>query len=116
MSHLEAPGSVGRGQGADARAAGPDPEQGREHDRDLDVDLETDPAAVADGELDRTADDEGHGVVEDLEAPEEDAAEQQRDLRPRPAPEGFTVGVAETDPADRYEQEQVVALDEDDYR
>jgi hypothetical protein len=49
------------------------------------------------------------------EAPEADALEQRTEVSPPEEADAPTVpdGV---DPADRYEQERVVELDEDDYR
>ncbi|MFI7452463.1 hypothetical protein ACIBQX_33565 [Nonomuraea sp. NPDC049714] len=62
--------------------------------------------------------DEGHfaeGEELSMEAPEADAAEQQRQLG-----EGETQARRETplevDPADAAEQDRVVELDDDDYR
>lgn len=54
----------------------------------------------------------------DLEAPPEDAAEQQADLlRQQDSPlTGRTAAASEVDPADAADQEREVELEEDEYR
>ena len=50
----------------------------------------------------------------DLEAPEADAVEQHTPIESEPEP--AVEPALDVDEADRFEQQQVVALDEDDYR
>ncbi|MEU9393763.1 hypothetical protein AB0D86_27665 [Streptomyces sp. NPDC048324] len=69
----------------------------------------TDPEAFADEET-RTASEF------DVEAPENDAAEQQADLAPDQDDPLDDVDPARANEADVVEQRRVVSLDEDDYR
>ncbi|GAA2372655.1 hypothetical protein [Streptomyces cuspidosporus] len=54
-------------------------------------------------------------AVEDVEAPEVDAAEQRQDLLPRRDEPVNGDGSIEVNEADRLEQARVVEVDEDDY-
>ncbi|KQX71343.1 MULTISPECIES: hypothetical protein [unclassified Streptomyces] len=52
----------------------------------------------------------------DVEAPENDAAEQSKDVTPKRDDSLEDVDPARADEADLVEQARVVSLDEDDYR
>ncbi|KAK1181936.1 hypothetical protein B7755_029625 [Streptomyces sp. NBS 14/10] len=54
-------------------------------------------------------------VVEDVEAPEVDAAEQHHDLLPNRDEPVNADALAEANEADRMEQARIVEVDEDDY-
>lgn len=54
-------------------------------------------------------------AVEDVEAPEVDAAEQRQDLLPQRDEPVNGDGSIEVNEADRLEQARVVEVDEDDY-
>ncbi|MEU7132213.1 hypothetical protein [Streptomyces sp. NPDC046261] len=54
--------------------------------------------------------------IDDVEAPEADAAEQHADLAPRRDDPESDIHPDNANEADRAEQARVVELDEDDYR